>query len=167
MQFGKECNYFRVICLFFWQFIPNKRSSYSQDRIILFFLSFYLCILFHAMFFVSYFFYPNKILLIADVLQILKFWKQKLTAFWNSSLGAFELCNFFYQNILRVSNLDLSFLDPDRGQPGKYQLVVTTQNCVQSVCSTMRTLSNSFQRNRHFVGKRNNKQDRFEEKVSW
>ena len=86
------------------------------------------------MFFVSCFFYPNKILLIADVLQILKFWKQKLTAFWNSSLGAFELCNFFYQNILRVSNLDLSFLDPDRDQPGKYQLVVTTQNCFQSVC---------------------------------
>ena len=167
MQFGKEYNYFRVICLFFWQFITNKRSSCSQDWIILFFLSFYLCILFHAMFFVSCFFYPNKILLIADVLQILKFWKQKLTAFWNSSLRAFELCNFFYQNILRVSNLDLSFLDPDRDQPGKYQLVVTTQNCVQSVCSTMRTLSNSFQRNRHFVGKRNNKQDRFEEKVSW
>ena len=34
------------------------------------------------MFFISCFFYHNKVLLIADILQILKFWKQKF--FWNS-----------------------------------------------------------------------------------
>ena len=38
MQFGKECNYFKVTCLFFWQFITNKRRSCSQDWIIWFFI---------------------------------------------------------------------------------------------------------------------------------
>ena len=49
MQFAKECNYFRVICLFFWHFIKNKRLTRSSC----FLLSFYLRILFHTVFFVS------------------------------------------------------------------------------------------------------------------
>ena len=40
MQFGKEWNYFRVICLFFRQFIRYKRRSSSQDWIIQFFIIF-------------------------------------------------------------------------------------------------------------------------------
>ena len=49
VQFAKECNYFRVIFLFFWQFITNKIRSCSQDWIICF-LSFYFRILFHSVF---------------------------------------------------------------------------------------------------------------------
>ena len=49
MQFGKECNYFRVICLFFL-------ALYNKQKKTLFLLSFYLHILFHAVFFISCFF---------------------------------------------------------------------------------------------------------------
>ena len=100
MQFAKEWNYFRVICLFFWQFMTSKRRSRSQDWIILFLLSFYLRILFHAMFFISCLFYPNKILLIADCAN-LKILKAKVKSFFGTVL--LELLNdaiFFHQNIL-------------------------------------------------------------------
>ena len=75
MQFGKECNYFRVIFLFFfWQFITNKRMSCSEDCILLFFIIFLFTYLIpYSVFCLMFFFYSNKILLIADILQILKF----------------------------------------------------------------------------------------------
>ena len=81
MQFAKECNYFRVICLFFWQLITSKIRSHSQDWITLFLSSFYLRFPFDAMFYVPAFFYPNKVLLIVNILQILKFLKQALRVF--------------------------------------------------------------------------------------
>ena len=109
MQFAKECNYFRVICLFFWHFITNKRRSSSQDWIILFLLSFYLRILFHAMFFVLCIFSPNKIFLTADILQILKSWKQKLTVFDSFLIHGWKKCSkviehFFTKNTLENSS---------------------------------------------------------------
>ena len=76
MQFSKECNYFGVI--YFIVFLLAVYSKQEKvlltrlDHLVFYYLFMYvsysvLCFLFHA------FFNSNKILLIAGILQILKF----------------------------------------------------------------------------------------------
>ena len=79
---SKECNYFGVIYfIMFLLAVYSKQEKVLLTRLdhrVFYYLFMYasysvLCFLFHA------FFNSNKILLIAGILQILKFWKQKLT----------------------------------------------------------------------------------------
>ena len=94
------------------------------------------------------------VVLIADILQILKFWKQKLRVLLEQFSWNFWMMYFFSPKYFLTQQSGCLILRSRQRPAWKIPTGSSWRpEIVSKVCSTMRTLSNSFQRNRYFVGK--------------